>query len=338
MTAAQSTLPSNVSPNLDRLHDAVDAIPIGATQPPGAPFKLLCTDGRALAARWFEPVGAARAVAVISPAAGVPQGFYRSFANWLAMRGYAVLTYDYRGIGESRQGPIRAERAAMRDWAQLDMNAAFAAAERRRGAGPGPDSDRRLPLLLVGHSFGGNGAALARGIEQADALLTVASQSGEWRLWPGVHRWVTGYFFHVHVPLLAQAFGHLPGWAMGGSGAALPKHVALEWARWGRRRGYLFTDPSLGDAQALQSFRGTAHVWNVSDDWTYAPPDAVDAFATKFVNASLARYTLTPRDAGLASLGHFGAFRRAAAARAWPLVLSRIEAATPALRAAGLAA
>ena len=33
MTAAQSTLPSNVSPDLARLHEAVDAIPIGDTQP-----------------------------------------------------------------------------------------------------------------------------------------------------------------------------------------------------------------------------------------------------------------------------------------------------------------
>jgi predicted alpha/beta hydrolase len=330
MTAAQSTLPSNLSPNLDRLHDAVDAIPIGDTQPRGAPFNLRCADGRSLAARWFEPVGTARALAVISAAAGVPQGFYRAFANWLAQRGYAVLTYDYRGIGESLQGPIRAERAAMRDWAQLDMSAALAAAEQRRNADP----TRRLPLLLVGHSFGGNGAALACGVEGADAFLTVASQSGDWRLWPGVHRWVTGYFFHVHVPVAAHAFGHLPGWAMGGSGAALPKHVALEWARWGRRRGFLYTDPSVGDAHALRRFAGTTHLWNVSDDLTYAPPRAVDALAAKFVNASVARYTLTPRDAGLNSIGHFGAFRRDAAARVWPLWLSRIEAATAALRAA----
>lgn len=334
MTAAQSTLPSNVSPDLARLHEAVDAIPIGDTQPRGAAFKLVCADGRALAARWFAPAATTRAVAVISAAAGVPQGFYRSFANWLAQRGYAVLTYDYRGIGESLTGPVRAETAAMRDWAQLDMSAALAAAEQRRNATPGT----RLPLLLVGHSFGGNGAALVRGVEAADAFLSVASQSGDWRLWPGVHRWVTGYFFHVHVPAIAKVFGHVPGWALGGSGAALPKHVALEWARWGRRRGYLFTDPRVGDAQALTRFVGTAHVWSVSDDWTYAPPSAVDAFAAKFVNASLARYTLAPHHAGVKQIGHFGAFRRAAGMRVWPLWLSRIEAATPALRDAGLVA
>ena len=45
MTAAQSTLPSNVSPDLARLHEAIDAIPIGDTQPRGAAFELVCADG-----------------------------------------------------------------------------------------------------------------------------------------------------------------------------------------------------------------------------------------------------------------------------------------------------
>ncbi len=342
MTAALSTLPSNASPDLARLHEAIDAIPIGDTfgdasstgaagsdtSPRGDAHRLVCADGRVIAARWFAPAGTARAVAVISPAAGVPQGFYRAFANWLTQRGYAVLTYDYRGIGESRVGPVRAEPAAMRDWAQLDMSAAIAAAGQRRQSG----AATRLPLLLVGHSFGGNGAALARGVETADAMLTVASQSGDWRLWPGMHRVITGYFFHVHVPLIASAFGHLPSWALGGGAAALPRGVALEWARWGRRRGFLFTDASAGDNQALRRFTGTAHVWNVSDDWTYGPPRAVDAFAAQFANASVERHARDPRDVGVARIGHFGAFRRVVGARIWPLWLARIEAATPALR------
>lgn len=340
MTAAQSALPNNASPDLARLHDAIDAIPIGDTtsdtagdttgdtSSSGTAFALVCADGRAIAARWFEPARAARAVAVVSPAAGVPQGFYRAFANWLAARGYAVLTYDYRGIGESRSGPVRAERATMRDWAQLDMSAAIAAAEARRRVAPATP----LPLLLVGHSFGGNGLALARGVEAADAVLTVGSQSGDWRLWPGVQRWITGYFFHLHVPIIASALGHLPSWALGGSGAPMPKGVALEWARWGRRRGYLFSDPGLGNAQALRRFRGTAQVWNVTDDLTYAPSRAVDAFAAQFASASVTRHTLAPRDVSLTRIGHFDAFRRGAGARIWPLWLARIEAAAPALR------
>ena len=102
---------------------------------PGAATLLVADDGRHLAATWTEPPqGDAHAVAVISSAAGVPRGYYRAFAQWLAGRGYAVLSYDYRGIAGSRAaGSLRHERASMRDWALLDMSAALAAAEARRG-------------------------------------------------------------------------------------------------------------------------------------------------------------------------------------------------------------
>ena len=299
------------------------------------PHRLPTADGRLLAARWFEPAHApARAVAVVNAATGVPQRYYRHFASWLAQRGYAVLTYDYRGIGESRQGPLRAEPARMRDWALLDMPAALADAARRRRADPSRRGAGELPLLLVGHSFGGHAIGLADGFEQADALLGVAAQSGDWRHWPGPHRWLTHAFFHALLPAAAHLLGKAPGWVMGGSGAGLPKGVALDWARWARRRGYLFTDPDLAaQLPRYRQFRGPAHLWHISDDPTFAPAAAVDALAAQFSAARVERPAL---DAAAFSgrVGHFGAFRAEPGRRIWPHWLERIESATPALRTA----
>jgi predicted alpha/beta hydrolase len=299
-------------------------------EPPAQP--LAAADGRLLAARWFEPARQpARAVAVVNAATGVPQRFYRHFAAWLAQRGYAVLTYDYRGIGESRQGPLRAEPARMRDWALLDMPAALAEAARRREARDG----RALPLLLVGHSFGGNAIGLADGFEQADALLGVAAQSGDWRNWPGRHRWVTHAFFHALPPAAAHLLGKAPGWVLGGSGAGLPKGVALDWARWGRRRGYLFTDPALAaHVSRYRQFSGPAHLWHISDDRTYGPAAAVDALAAQFSAARVERPALDAAALRSGPVGHFGAFRAEPGRRIWPQWLDRIESATPALRSA----
>jgi predicted alpha/beta hydrolase len=315
------------SPDLRHLHAAIDKA--DEATPAGQALTLRCADGTLLAAHWYHPLhAAAHAVAVVNSATGVPQGFYRAFAQWLAARGYAVLTYDYRGIGLSRRGPIHAETASMRTWAQQDMSAALAEARAARLQ----NSGQRLPLLHVGHSFGGNALGLAQGFEQADAVLAVASQSGDWRLWPGVHRAVTGVYFHLALPAIAHAFGHVPHWVLGGGSAQpLPKQVALEWARWGRRRGYLFSDPTLHDAQRLQQYTGVAHLWNVSDDLTYAPPGAVDGLAAQFCRARVARHTLAPADVGLQRIGHFGVFRREAGAVVWPRLLEPIEAAVPAL-------
>jgi predicted alpha/beta hydrolase len=368
----------NASPDLAALEAAFEhpAEAGGSGREPPA-HRLTAADGRWLSARWFEPAGQpARAVAVVNAATGVPQRFYRHFALWLAARGYAVLTYDYRGIGESRQGPLRAETARMRDWALLDMPAALAEAARRRraagwpersnsgslehGSGGVPDGRPSgmpeghlggvrharpggltaghrddLPLLLVGHSFGGNAIGLADGFEAADALLGVAAQSGDWRHWPGRHRWVAHAFFHAMLPAAAHLLGKAPGWVLGGSGAGLPKGVALDWARWGRRRGYLFSDPELAaHLTRYQQYRGPAHLWHISDDRTYGPAAAVDALAAQFSAARVERPALDAAALRSGPIGHFGAFRAEPGRRIWPQWLERIESASPALRAA----
>jgi predicted alpha/beta hydrolase len=326
----------NASPDLAALEAAFEhpaEAGGGGREPPA--HRLTAADGRWLSARWFEPAGQpARAVAVVNAATGVPQRFYRHFALWLAARGYAVLTYDYRGIGESRQGPLRAETARMRDWALLDMPAALAEAARRRAGGT-PDGPGTLPLLLVGHSFGGNAIGLADGFEAADALLGVAAQSGDWRHWPGRHRWVAHAFFHAMLPATAHLLGKAPGWVLGGSGAGLPKGVALDWARWGRRRGYLFSDPELAaHLTRYRQYRGPAHLWHISDDRTYGPAAAVDALAAQFSAARVERPGLDAAALRSGPIGHFGAFRAEPGRRIWPQWLERIESASPALRAA----
>lgn len=91
-----------------------------------SPTPLRCNDGRLLAAQWFEPPPAVglRAVAVIGSATAVPASYYRHFAEWLARRGYAVLSFDYRGIAASRAALQPGEDVRLRDWARVDMSAA----------------------------------------------------------------------------------------------------------------------------------------------------------------------------------------------------------------------
>lgn len=292
----------------------------------GSSVQLMADDGRTLAATWYEPpAGAAHAVAVVSAATGVPRGFYRGFAQWLAARGHAVLTYDYRGIAGSRRVRAREEPATMRDWAVLDMSAALAAAEARRAT-------NGLPLLLVGHSFGGNGIAFARGVERASALLAVGSQLGEARLFSGRHRLAAELFFRALLPASVALWGELPGWTLGGAAQPLPPGVARQWARWGLTRGWAFADPAMREHRSASALAVPVHLWDVADDGMFAPARAVDALALQFRNAAVQRHTLHPHEVGAARLGHFGAFRREPGERAWARWLAPLEAAVPALR------
>ena len=93
-------------------------------------------DGYLLGATLFLPRAGARHHAVlINSATAVPRKIYRGFAAYLARRGCAVLTYDYRGIGDSRQRAVTGYnqpkslvgfKATMADWAALDVTAAVA--------------------------------------------------------------------------------------------------------------------------------------------------------------------------------------------------------------------
>src|SRR6266550_5016152 len=90
-------------------------------------------DGYLLGATLYLPRGAKRHAVLINSAAAVPRKLYRGFASYLARRGCAVLTYDYRGTGDSRQKSLTdysqprslvGFQASMSDWAALDVTAA----------------------------------------------------------------------------------------------------------------------------------------------------------------------------------------------------------------------
>jgi predicted alpha/beta hydrolase len=110
-------------------------------------------DGYELAATAFVPSRPLRAAVVLNSATAVPRRIYRGFATYLAQRDFAVLTYDYRGVADSRPQKLAGFPARMRDWVSLDASAAL---EHVRELWPG------VPLCAIGHSVGGHASAFLR--------------------------------------------------------------------------------------------------------------------------------------------------------------------------------
>ena len=112
-----------------------------------ADYTLIKTDDAFdIVGRFFEPDGEQRGVVVIAPAMAVAQEYYAPIAGWLADRGFLAVTFDYRGTGQSLNGPLRGFDADIFDWARRDCSAVLKAALERAG-------DR--PLFWIGHSVGG---------------------------------------------------------------------------------------------------------------------------------------------------------------------------------------
>ncbi|MCI0571776.1 MAG: alpha/beta fold hydrolase [Myxococcaceae bacterium] len=268
------------------------------------PFPLQASDGQPLAATLYPAdQDGPGAVVLVSSATGATQRYYARFATFLATRGLPTVTYDYRGIGDSR--PLApGVSARMQDWGERDLAGAIAGVRR---AFPG----RRL--VLVGHSVGGQLVGLAPNCGEVDAVVLVASQSGHWRLWPAPTRWGMACLWYALVPGITALFGRLPGWL--GMGADLPRGVALEWARWCRHRDYLLHEGGEARRAAYSALSAPILAYSFSDD-AYAPPAAVEALLATYRSAPRLRRHLTPQDVGR-PIGHFGFFRESFQESLW---------------------
>ena len=263
-------------------------------------------DGYLLGASLFLPRGAKRHAVLISSATAVPRKIYRGFAGYLARRGCAVLTYDYRGTGDSRQKALVGYnqpkslvgfKASMSDWAALDVAAAVAWMRGRY---------KNLPLNYVGHSFGGQALGLLANNTEVSRALLIAAQAGYWKLMVSPERYrVYAMLNFVGTPL-TRLLGYAPGWS--GLGEDLPKGVFEEWTGWVMSPRYLFDDAKLKALENFPKYQGAMRALCLSDDpWATRP--AVELLRSGFTSIKPEILTVTPADAGATKVGHFGFFR-----------------------------
>ena len=264
------------------------------------------TDGYLLGATLFLPRGAKRHAVLINSATAVPRKLYKGFAGYLASRGCAVLTYDYRGTGASRQRAMTGFnqpkslvgfKASMTDWAALDVTAAVAWMRARY---------HTLPFAYIGHSFGGQALGLLPNNAEVSRALLIASQAATWKLMASPERYrIYAIMNFVGLPL-TRALGYTPGWA--GLGMDLPKGVFEQWTRWVMQPRYLFDDEKLDALKNFQNFNGALRALCMTDD-TWATRPAVELLCAGFTSVKPDIVSITPADTGVSRIGHFGFFK-----------------------------
>ncbi|NIZ12817.1 alpha/beta hydrolase [Phaeobacter sp. HF9A] len=235
---------------------------------------------------------------LISAGTGFPRRFYRHIAGYLAARGAMVLTYDYRGIAESRNGDEGFDQIDYTDWGSLDLPSAIDTLRHQA---------KGLPLTHIGHSVGGHFLGLAANQIELSRHAFIGVGSG---YWGAHHLWYIPlelYFWWGLGPyslLRYKQIMPIGGW----SGEALPPRLFRTWRRWCQRPGYLRRD--LASASQLQSYAEvTAPIrsWVFSDDPIATRKSAPDLLAL-YPNASSELAFRRPRDLGLRRIGHAGGF------------------------------
>jgi predicted alpha/beta hydrolase len=307
--------------------DLQDTPPLSATQielpltggSVAQPFRQAAADGFMLGGfLWRHAVrDTARPVVIINAATSVRCRHYARFADYLFADGFDVITYDYRGIGESRPQSLRKFQASWTDWGALDFEAMLQRATREC-----PDQ----PIDVVGHSFGGCAAGLAASAKLIRRLVTVGAQFAYWRDYAPAHRWRMFGKWHVLMPLVTMICGYFPGKRLGWL-EDTPAGVVRDWSfstaryekRFSGRRIHASTDRLPFATMTAQTL-----AISISDD-PYGTIPAIERLLGYFTGSANTHLRITPQDIGETEVGHFAFFRSAYQATLWPIALSWLQ-------------
>jgi predicted alpha/beta hydrolase len=273
-----------------------------STAPPTS-LAVSAIDGYSLAVDHWPATGPSKAWVILNSATATRRRYYRHFAEFLTHGGFDVVTYDYRGIGDSAPAAdsapkaIRRSQARMRDWGQLDFPAVIDWCRQ---------TDSTRPIFAVGHSVGGQILGLAPNNQHIAGMVFICAQHTWWGHWPKNHWPRLHLMWNFLLPTLSHAMGYFPS-AWLGMGEPLPKGVALEWAAWARSRGYTMQAIGPEVRPGYDEYRGPILSLSFEDD-TFAPRQAAAALLDVYPNARSEHRHIDPRATGTA-VGHFGYFR-----------------------------
>lgn len=280
-------------------------------------FSLTALDGQNLTAYCHEPVQHLRGGVVIASAMAVPQSFYTDFAAFLARQGYRTWTFDYRGIGESLQGSMRACTADISVWITQDFEAMVQHAS---------DSLDGLPLYVLGHSLGGQTTPLLPSVKRVSGLINIAVGSGSIRHnHPRIRR-SAPLLWYVLAPVACPLFGYFPGSRLGVLGD-IPKRVFFQWRRWCLTPEYLLTgEPGAREAYAQARFPVLGLTF--SDDELLMEAGS-RLLHDAYTGTELDYRVLSPQQFGLNRVGHFGFFKASHEKVLWPMVIEWLHGQSP---------
>lgn len=282
-------------------------------------FKETAADGFVLGGfTWRQALpDTQRPVVIINAATSVHCRHYSRFAAYLFANGFDVITYDYRGIGESRLGSIKGLNASWTDWGALDFEAMLRRAQREFSG---------QPIDVVGHSFGGCAAGLGESGQVIRRLVTVGAQFAYWRDYAPEQRWRMFGKWHLLMPLLTLFCGYFPGKRLGWL-EDTPAGVVRDWstptARYERRpsgRAMLARTGHLPFA----NLRAQTLAISISDD-PYGTIAAIERLLNYFSHAPNTHLRIDPQDIGEQQVGHFAFFRSAYQATLWPIALNWLQ-------------
>lgn len=258
------------------------------------------SDGHQLTADVYR--GASPRVGImISAGTGFPRRFYRHIAAHLASLGAIVLTYDYRGIGDSGGGNLAGSDIEYTDWGRYDMAAALDTLANH--------CLDNIPLTHVAHSVGGHFVGLMPNHNRLARNAFVSVGSGY--IWHHQKRQIpiSGFFWWLAGPLQLAMRGYIKSGLLW-PGESLPPKVFRTWRRWCQKPRYFETemDTTLSP-QYFDQVTSPIRCWIPVDD-PIATPRTAQVILDFYKNSETQITTIKPADFGRKKIDHQGAFTK----------------------------
>lgn len=265
------------------------------------PFELQINtlNGHSLRCTCFLPEQSNFKSIVISSATGVLQYYYHKIAIHFSGLGYIVYTFDYYGIGKSENSikKLKQNPYDLKDWGENDQAAVIDHVKTKYPS---------HKIILITHSIGGQILAFNKSIYKIDAIITIASQSGYWKLWKGYERLRMFTFWYILIPFLTPLFGYFPAKKIG-LFENLPRKMVYQWSRWGKQKDYFLSEFELKNLELKNYNKKLLSLSFPKDE--YATKTSVDWLANLFTNATIDRRHINPEEMGIKNVGHFGYFK-----------------------------
>jgi predicted alpha/beta hydrolase len=240
----------------------------------------------------------------------VTQKFYHDIACFFSENKFTVLTFDFRGTGDSAPTALKGFKANLENWAQQDLDAVLCYAK---------NQFPKQELIFLGHGIGGEILGLAPASQFINRIVLVScalscTRLRRWRekLWIGVMK--------AFVKTISWLFGYFPGKELGVLNN-LPKGVMYEWIDWCNNANGLFDDFPDHNYRKLQVPLLT---FSFSDDWR-SQESGVKALLEHFTSAYITWYHIAPKQIGKKRIGHSGFFKLSSKKRMWWPLLNWIN-------------
>ncbi|MEM0995780.1 MAG: alpha/beta fold hydrolase [Bacteroidota bacterium] len=284
---------------------------------PRKPLEVTTLDGVTLQGYLIVPE-TPKAVVMLNPGTAAKKEFYLPFVEYLAENGYLTCLWDYRGSGESAPPSLRGCDYRMIDYGLQDIPAIKADLRRRF-----PD----LPLLIFGHSVGGQMIGFLPDLEDIAGMVGFAVSTGYMWHMPWGYRLQSWFFFYLFSPLSVLLTGYVAAKRFGIM-EDLPRNVVRQWRRYCEQKDYFFAQRIYG--RAVPKGRFTELPFPVHIFWSTDDPISNARSVPTFWGHARSKRGISftriePKKEGLGKLGHFGFFKRRQREALWGRALAKLN-------------